>query len=184
MATEPKKGSDGVNVGLIGMGVVMVVGSAWVIYSSYKRGWKTPYELEQMKQNVVFDKSKRTYVYFDVNIESEKAGRIVMELYNDVVPKTAENFRALCTGEKGVSPAGATLHYKRSTFHRIIPGFMIQGGDFTSGDGRGGESIYGKRFPDENFLLDHNRSFLLSMANAGPHSNGSQFCKFFFLNRI
>ncbi|KAL2819338.1 peptidyl-prolyl cis-trans isomerase D [Aspergillus cavernicola] len=119
--------------------------------------------------------SQRSRVFFDIQIGNQKPARVHLELFNDVVPKTAENFRALCTGEKGQGKQGKPLSFKGSIFHRVIKQFMIQGGDFTAFNGTGGESIYGEKFPDENFELKHDRPFLLSMANSGPGTNGSQF---------
>jgi peptidylprolyl isomerase len=117
-------------------------------------------------------------VFFDISIGGAPAGKIVFELFADAVPKTAENFRALCTGEKGKGTKGKPLHYKGSKFHRIIPNFMCQGGDFTAGDGTGGESIYGEKFDDESFAGKagkHVGPGILSMANAGKNTNASQF---------
>ena len=114
-------------------------------------------------------------VYFDIEVNGESAGRIVMGMFGNTVPKTTKNFATLADGSAGKGNSGKDLHFKGSKFHRIIPGFMAQGGDFTNGNGTGGESIYGNKFNDENFDIKHSKPYLLSMANAGPNTNGSQF---------
>merc|ERR1739844_721878 len=128
----------------------------------------------EVKPEVV---AARPLVFLDIEIAGEGPfGRIIIELYNDIVPKTAENFRALCTGEKGEGKtSGKPLHYKGSVFHRVIQKFMLQGGDFQNANGTGGESIYGAKFDDEGFSVKHDVPGLLSMANSGPNTNGSQF---------
>jgi peptidylprolyl isomerase len=118
---------------------------------------------------------KNPKVFFEIAIGGKNKGRMVMELFKSKLPLTTENFRALCTGEKGVGKSGKNLHYKNSIFHRVIPGFMAQGGDFTNFNGTGGESIYGKKFDDEGFFHKHKGAGILSMANSGKNTNGSQF---------
>ena len=115
-----------------------------------------------------------TKVAFTLSVDGDEVGDVTFGLFGKVVPKTAENFKVLCTGEQGTGVSGVPLHFKGSIFHRIIPNFMIQGGDFTRGDGTGGESIYGRKFEDENFKIKHFKG-ALSMANSGKNTNGSQF---------
>lgn len=142
-------------------------------------GGKSPAFLIQFRDNENVTSKDNPRVFFDIEIGGKKAGRIQMELFTTITPKTAENFRALCTGEKGVGKSGKPLHYKGSCFHRVIPEFMCQGGDFTNANGTGGESIYGAKFDCEMYenelFVTHNTPGLLSMANSGPHTNGSQF---------
>ncbi|ELU00334.1 hypothetical protein CAPTEDRAFT_184272 [Capitella teleta] len=116
------------------------------------------------------------FVFMDISIGDSPVGRLVFELFTELVPKTCENFRALCTGEKGKSEQNEyALHFLNSIFHRIVPRGWVQGGDIWLKKGDGGESIYGECFPDENFAVRHNKRGILGMANHGPHSNGSQF---------
>ncbi|CAJ1395458.1 unnamed protein product [Effrenium voratum] len=117
----------------------------------------------------------RPLVFLEIEVAGHPAARVVCELFSDIVPKTAENFRCLCTGEKGLGLAGKPMHLKGNAFHRVVPGFAVQGGDITRGDGTGGESIYGSTFEDESFDLSHDTPGLLSMANRGPNTNNSQF---------
>lgn len=114
-------------------------------------------------------------VFLEITIDHSPARLIVIELNTEVTPNTANNFRALCTGENGSDPSGKPLHYKGSRFHRVISGYRLEGGDFTNGNGTGGRSIYGEKFRDENFTLKHSEAGTVSMLNAGPNTNGSQF---------
>ena len=117
----------------------------------------------------------RSYCFFDISIDSEYIGRIIFEIFDDIVPQTAYNFRMLCTGEKPVKDGEHKLHYRGSKFFRIVPGKIVQGGDITRNDGRGGISIWKDDFIDENFEVKHFKAGMLSMANRGPDTNNSQF---------
>ncbi|XP_039873722.1 probable inactive peptidyl-prolyl cis-trans isomerase-like 6 isoform X2 [Simochromis diagramma] len=122
------------------------------------------------------DKKKHQFVFMDVEIAGEAAGRLMFELFSDICPKTSKNFEGLCTGEQGLSQSGFPLYYKGSLFHRIVPNGWVQGGDISpERKGNGGESIYGLMFEDENFAISHTKRGILGMANKGAHSNGSQF---------
>mmetsp|Transcript_42596 Transcript_42596/g.84700 ORF Transcript_42596/g.84700 Transcript_42596/m.84700 type:complete len:279 (+) Transcript_42596:91-927(+) len=146
-----------------------------VVLSVMKRSKMDRWEYLVKSEDVPGDTTVTHKVFFDISLDGENLGRIVMGLYGNQVPRTVDNFRSLCTGEKGEGKLGKPLHYKGCSFHRIIPNFMLQGGDFTAGNGTGGESIYGEKFTDENFKIKHEREGLLSMANAGKDTNGSQF---------
>merc|ERR1712083_817625 len=142
----------------------------------FKKVTNVPVVFKQPKHSIMATKNDRPRVFVDLTIGNIPLGRIVYELFTEVAPKTADNFRSLCTGEAGIGKSTKKpLHYKGSLFHRVVRNFMIQGGDFVNFNGTGGESIYGGTFEDEDFVLKHDRPFLLSMANRGKNTNGSQF---------
>jgi len=141
----------------------------------YKKDRSDEVTCRSLERVAVRTRAERPRVFLDIDIGGRRIGRVVCELYSDIVPRTAENFRLLCTGEKGLGIAGKPLHYKGCPFHRVVPGFALQGGDITKGDGSGGESAYGYLLDDEAFDLRHGSPGLLTMANRGPNSNSSQF---------
>merc|ERR1712012_392346 len=131
---------------------------------------------KSLKNSTMASKNDRPRVFADMTIGNVPLGRVVFELFTEIAPKSAENFRSLCTGEAGIGKTTEKpLHYKGCLFHRVVKNFMIQGGDFVNFNGTGGESIYGGTFEDEEFILNHDRPYLLSMANRGKNTNGSQF---------
>lgn len=158
-----------------GIGVLILLGLIMAAYLHFSRAAPDLRGPSLLPEDG-YDKNN-PYVFFDVEIGEKPAGRIEFELFSKITPKTAENFRALATGEKGIGESGKPLHYKDTIFHRVIPGFMCQGGDTTSGNGRGGESIYGRSFNDEwvHGQIHHSIPGLLSMANRGPNTQSSQF---------
>ena len=173
---ESGPGLFGILNGLDNSTLMMIAVGVFFVYR-FLFGGSSSSSGPQLSLQQVSGSEDNPTVYFDMVVGDEPAGRIEMELFAEHYPKTAENFRCLCTGEKGMGGSGKPLHFKGSTFHRVIPSFMCQGGDFTRGNGTGGESIYGEKFADEfeNGFVSHNVPFLLSMANAGPDTNGSQF---------
>lgn len=150
-------------------------GQRCIVVTILKKGkwdvWKHLLRCEEVKP----DNPVTHRAFLDISIDGAPIGRLVLGLYGNIVPRTVENFCLLCSGERGEGQAGRPLHYKGSSFHRVVPGYILQGGDFTNGDGIGGESAFGERFADESFALSHSKAGLLSMANAGPDLNGSQF---------
>lgn len=157
-------------LGAVGAGAAMAI-AYWQFAGSSVKGPKMTVEEVSSPEN------PRVFLEISIGGRQPSKGRVEIELFANVCPRTAENFRSLCTGEKGTGRSGRPLHFKGSAFHRIIPGFMCQGGDFTNGNGTGGESIYGSTFADEfeNGVVQHSQPMLLSMANRGANTNGSQF---------
>jgi len=140
-----------------------------------KKSEKRSHMVQTTYSNSLNSFSNFQKVYLNILIGKKQVGQIVIELYTNIAPVTCNNFRALCTGEKGYTNQGKKLSYKGTRFHRIIPNFMIQGGDIEKDNGEGSVSIYGETFDDENFTIKHDKAGIVSMANRGPNTNGSQF---------